>query len=185
MTGSLKPGDELVMAGWAGLDGSAVLVKEKTDHLKRVLPERILKNITELAASSDTGIIAGICESEGVSAMMEMSEGGVFGALWDMGAASNVGFEVDLKRILIRQESIEVCEIFDINPYLLRSKGAVLIGTDCGSRIVDRLTEEGVNAAVIGYVTGDADRVVKNGDSRRYLEPRHPDELEKVLDTKA
>ena len=172
------------MAGWAGLEGSAILVRERADHLRKHIPELFLKNITELASQADIGVINRVAEKEGASAIMEMNEGGVFGALWDMGAASDVGFEVDIKKILIRQESIEVCEIFDINPYLLRSGGAVLIGAGCGSRVADRLTEEGIISSVIGYVTEDAGRVVKNGDSRRYLEPRHPDELDRALDIK-
>ena len=56
-----------------------------------------------------------------------------FGALWEMGAASGVGIVADLDKIPIRQETIELCEVFDINPYLLISSGCMLIGCENGN----------------------------------------------------
>ena len=60
----------------------------------------------------------------GVSAMHDVTEGGVFGALWEMAEASGVGLEIDLKKIPIRQETIEICEFFNLNPYQLISSGS-------------------------------------------------------------
>lgn len=59
--------------------------------------------------------------------MHDVTEGGIFGALWEMAEASGVGLDIDLKKIPIRQETIEICEVYDINPYLLISSGAMLI----------------------------------------------------------
>lgn len=72
----------------------------------------------------------------GVSAMHDVTEGGIFGALWEMAEASGVGLCVDLKKIPIRQETIEICEFFNLNPYQLISSGSMLIGTDHGSQLV-------------------------------------------------
>lgn len=46
----------------------------------------------------------------GVGAMHDVTEGGIFGALWEMAEASGVGLEIDLKKIPLRQETVEVCE---------------------------------------------------------------------------
>lgn len=183
MTGSLKPGDELVVTKWIGLEGSARLACEKGDHLRKHLPESMVDRAEHFYEMIGTDVEEGIAESVGATAVMEAGEGGIFGALWDIGAASDVGFEVDLNSIPIRQETIEICEVFDINPYLLKSGGMLLLGTRTGVLLKDRLESAGIHATVIGYVTDKADRVVKNGDSRRFLEPRHPDELDKVLGT--
>ena len=109
--------------------------------------------------------------------MHDVTEGGVFGALWEMASASHVGIEVDLKKIPIRQETIEICEAFSINPYQLISSGSMLIGTDHGSRLTEELRRAGIHSAVIGYATPGRDRVVINGDERRFLEPPRADEL--------
>jgi hydrogenase expression/formation protein HypE len=39
-----------------------------------------------------------------------------------MAEASGVGLEIDLKKIPVRQETIEICEFFGINPYELISR---------------------------------------------------------------
>ena len=63
----------------------------------------------------------------GVSAMHDITEGGVFGALWEMGSGSGVGLDIDLKAIPIRQETVEVCEVLGLNPYILMSSGSMMI----------------------------------------------------------
>ena len=55
---------------------------------------------------------AAVAVTSGVSAMHDVTEGGIFGALWEMAEASGVGLEIDLKKIPIRQETVEVCEFF-------------------------------------------------------------------------
>lgn len=55
---------------------------------------------------------AAVAARSGVSAMHDITEGGIFGALWEMAEASGVGLEIDLKKIPVRQETIEICEFF-------------------------------------------------------------------------
>ena len=110
-----------------------------------------------------------------------MTEGGIFGALWEIGAASKVGMEIDLKKILLKQETVEICEFYDINPYMLISSGCMLIVTDQANYLVDRLNAEGIAAAVIGRVTEGNDRVIINGEEKRFLEPPKSDELYQVV----
>ena len=57
----------------------------------------------------------------------------------------------------------------------------MLIGTSKGNLLVETLEEAGIHATVIGCVTEGADRIVRNGDEKRYLEPRNTDEIYKAL----
>ena len=114
--------------------------------------------------------------------MHDVTEGGIFGALWEMAAASGVGLEIDLKAIPIRQETVEICEVFDINPYMLISSGSMLIGTSRGTRLVSELEKAGVPAVVVGHATVGNDRVIINGDEKRFLEPPKVDELYKIYE---
>lgn len=118
----------------------------------------------------------------GVHAMHDVTEGGIFGALWEMGAASGVGIVADLDKIPIRQETIELCEVFDINPYLLISSGCMLIGCENGNLLVERLQDAGIPAAVIGRATEGNDRVIRSGEETRFLEPAGSDELYKIYE---
>ena len=110
-----------------------------------------------------------------------MGEGGFLSALWKMAEASEVGLEADFRKVPIRQETIEVCEIFDLNPYKLQADGAVLIGICGGEALVQRLRNEGFMAEVIGQTNSGNDRLLYSGGSARYLERPTEDELQQLL----
>ena len=82
---------------------------------------------------------------------------------------------------VVWQETVEVSEVFDINPYMLDGTGSLLIVTNNGERLVDVLEEKGINASVIGIITSDKNRVLINGDETRFLEPQRGDEIYKLF----
>ena len=61
-----------------------------------------------------------------------IGEGGILAALWDMAEGAGIGLSVEMKKMTVRQETIEVCEVFHLNPYQLTSTGAVLMVTPKG-----------------------------------------------------
>ncbi|MCD8022849.1 MAG: hypothetical protein LUF30_07730 [Lachnospiraceae bacterium] len=94
-----------------------------------------------------------------------------------MAEPAGVGLEVDLRKIPVQQETIEICEYFDVNPYYLYSAGALLVGTEQAEALIAHLREIGIPAFVIGRVTDQNDRVIWNGENRRYLDRPKQDEL--------
>ena len=85
-----------------------------------------------------------------------------------------------MKKIPVRQETIEICEFYDLNPYEFLSGGALLMVTENGDALVEALMQEGISAAVIGMTTGGNDKIIRNQDETRYLEPTVPDEIWKI-----
>ncbi|MCH5267175.1 MAG: AIR synthase family protein [Lachnospiraceae bacterium] len=179
-TGGLQPGDELVMTKWAGLEGSAIIAGEKREELLQRLPVELVEAAAGFLKHLSVVPEARIAVEYGATAMHDVTEGGIFGALWEMGAASGVGITVDLCKIPICQETVEICEVFDINPYLLISSGCMLIGCKQGNLLVEKLDEAGIPAAVIGRATEGNDRIVRNGEETRFIEPPGTDELYKI-----
>lgn len=179
-TSGLQPGDELVMTKWAGLEGTAIIASEKAEKLQETLPKELIDTAAGFIKYLSVVPEAAVAMSTGVSAMHDVTEGGIFGALWEMGAASGVGITADLKKIPIRQETIEVCEVFDINPYRMMSSGSMLIGCKNGNLLVEELEKNGIPAAVIGRATDTNDRVIVNEYETRFLEPAGSDELYKI-----
>lgn len=171
MSTGLKPGMDIVMTKWAGASGAAWLVKEK----RNLLLSRFTHDFLERAESCGEEIScipeAVTAWKTGAAALHNISTDGVFGALWEFGMAGGVGLEVDLKKIPIRQESIEICEFFDVNPYTLASVGALLVGTEHGRQLVREYEKAGIPAAIIGQVRDDNDRMIVNGEERRFLTP--------------
>ncbi len=179
-TSSAKAGQDVVISKWIGLEGTSIIAKEKEE----VLLEKFSQNFIDIAKNFDQYISvvpeAATAVKSNVSAMHDVTEGGIFGALWEVAEASGVGLEIDMKRIPIRQETIEVCEVFDINPYGLISSGSMVMTCDNGHDLVRALEKEGIPATVVGKVTDSNDRVLRNEDEIRFLEPPKQDELYKI-----
>ena len=85
-----------------------------------------------------------------------------------------------MKKISIKQETIEVCEYFHLNPYQMTSAGSVLLVTDDGEGLASLLERNGVKASVIGKLTDSNDKVILNDSERRYIDRPAQDELLKI-----
>lgn len=181
-TGDLKPSQELVMTKWAGLEGTAILAKDKEAELLTRYPADLVEEAQAMIKHISVVKEAKIAREHGVVAMHDITEGGVFGALWEMAAASDAGLVVDLKKIPLRQETVEICEFFDLNPYMLISSGCMLMAAEHGNELAEALQREGIPAAVIGRITAGHDRVIINEEERRFLEPPKTDELYKAYE---
>ncbi len=180
-TGGAKPGMDIVVSKWIGIEGTAILAKEKETELRVRYATTFIDRAKDLDAYISVLSEAAVAARSGVSAMHDVTEGGIFGALWEMAEASGVGLEIDLKKIPVRQETIEVCEFFGINPYELISSGCMLMAAQDGNFLVHELEKAGIPATVIGKATAGNDRVLLNEEERRFLEPPKPDELYRVI----
>jgi hydrogenase maturation factor len=180
-TAGLKPGQELVMTKWAGLEGTAIIAGEKEEELKTKYTSDFIQGAKDFMKHISVVKEARIGKNLGVTAMHDVTEGGIYGALWEIAAASKVGLKIDLKKIPIKQETVEICEFYDLNPYLLISSGCMLMGTNNGNELVEELAKAGISAAVIGRVTDGHERIIVNDEEMRYIEPPKSDELYKVL----
>ncbi len=179
-TGGAQPGDDVVVTKWIGLEGTSIIAREKEDKLKVRFPEAFIRKAADFNKYISVVPEAAIAVKHGVSSMHDVTEGGIYGALWEMAEASGAGLDIDLLSIPVRQETIEVCEVFGLSPYQLISSGSMLITTQGGHDLVRELEKEGIHATVIGKVTGSNDRVLINGEERRFLEPPGADELYKI-----
>ena len=180
-TGGAKPGMDIIATKWIGLEGTAIIAHEKEEELCTHFSRHFVEQAQALDRYLSVMPEAATAVKSGVGAMHDVTEGGIFGALWEMAEASGVGLEIDLKKIPLRQETVEVCEFFHINPYELISSGCMLMAAADGNELIRRLKENCIEATVIGKATAGNDRVLMNEDECRFLEPPKTDELYKVI----
>lgn len=179
-TGGARAGMDMIVTKWIGIEGTSILAKEHEKELSTRFSAPFIERARSLDAYLSVLKEAEVAVASGVSAMHDVTEGGIFGALWEMAEASGVGLEIDLKKIPIRQETVEICEFFGINPYQLISSGSMLMAAEDGTRLVHELEKAGIPAVIVGKATAGNDRVLCNEEERRFLEPPKTDELYKV-----
>lgn len=180
-TKGAKPGQDIVMTKWIGLEGTAILAGKKREELLSRYPEYLVDE----AASFDKylSIIpeAATAVKSGVCVMHDASEGGILATLWELAEGSGVGLQIDMKKLPIRQETVEVCEFCDVNPYELLSGGCLVMTAEDGNSLVLALQEQGIPAVVVGKITDSNDRLIFNGEEKRFLDKPAADEIYKYI----
>lgn len=171
---------DLVVTKGIALGAAAYLAKTRREELLARFSPGFIHGAENFAEEYSACKEAEIAVEHGALAMQDLSEGGIFGALWEMADGAGVGLDVTLKKIPIRQETVEICEFFGVNPYQMLSTGALLIAVKDGEGLVQKLGIEGIPAAVIGRTTAGNERILRNGEEVRYLDKPQMDEMYRV-----
>lgn len=174
-------GDILIAGYVAGL-GSAVMADLKKNELKKVFSEPFIKDALAFKEHLSIKEIAEIAFSEGAGYVFPFAEGGIFSGLWEMAEKLKSGMSIDIRKIPIRQETVELSEVIQINPYLIDSTGAVMIVTDNGNELLRTLTVSGINAALVGTLKPGNDRILQNGEEVRYIDRPKEDEIYRLYE---
>ena len=120
-------GDKIFITKFCGIEGTGIIACDCAEEVSEILtPEEI----TEAAAMLDMvsvvkeGVIAG---DIGVSAMHDITEGGVLGAVWELCQVAGLGAAIDINAIPVKPVTEKICKHFGIDYLRLISSGCMLI----------------------------------------------------------
>lgn len=182
----MRPGDRVYLTKAVSVEGTSIIARELGPRLEKlgVSPAEIrrcrgfLKDISILAEAA----MAARCP--GVSAMHDVTEGGLSTALLELSWAGGHRIRVDLGRIPVFDETRRLCRLLGIDPLGLIGSGSLLIC--CRPADADRLAADvraaGIRITAIGEVTaGDSGiRAFKDGKAAHW--PRFEvDEITKLF----
>lgn len=176
-----KPGDDIIVTKYVGLEGTAILALDFEKYLKEKLPKETIEKAQGLVKSI-SAIEDGLTATAiGVSAMHDITEGGLLGAIYEITEASGVGAEVYADRIPILPETQVICQVFEIDPLALISSGSMLICTSKGQEVVRALNEKSIPASIIGRVIPSGRFLLKSGE-KIPITPPERDELYRAIE---
>ncbi|MCM1309247.1 MAG: AIR synthase-related protein [Butyrivibrio sp.] len=167
----VKPGDEIVATKWQGLEETAVILADgelRARLFTRYSPQ-YFEQMEECAEWLTVRDEARFAVRFGAFAMHDVSDGGIYGALWDFAEGAGYGLEIASDSIPFRQETVEIAEFFGIDAYRMKSSGSLLIAGKDGAKLAARLSEAGIPSRVIGRFTDNNDKIIRNGDEISYL----------------
>lgn len=179
-SGGLRPGDHVWMTKTAGLEGTAILAADEADVLAP-LGEGLLARARALGARISVVPEVRALRAAGVqpTALHDVTEGGVLGALWELAEAAGVGLEVDAAAIPVAPETAAICRHLGLDPLRLISSGVLLVGAPPGVDVAAALAPAGIPAARIARALPAAEgRWLRTADGgRQPLAPPWGDEL--------
>ena len=172
-----RPGDSVVIWGAAGHFGVSRLIQADRERLRERFSERFLRE----SLMAETDVYAH--SIPGAYLMHDVSYGGVYRALYELSEWSGLGMELTHENIPVRQDTIEIAEFYNMNPYCLMGVG-IMTGL-CHEADLDILKnspeyQEGF-ISIAGVLTEKKEKVVRSErfNMQRFLTPYTQDEIYK------
>ena len=127
--------------------------------------------VDDAMAAASVGV-----RDNGVTAMHDATECGVWGGLFEIAQASRVGMQIDKEKIIVPEEVVKICDMFQIDPYSSISEGTLLL--TCrphkAGEVVRVLAGKGIQSSIVGEVTPQEQgiKVFEGGRSHALQHPR-------------
>ena len=122
-----------------------------------------------------TAVSVGVRDA-GVTAMHDATECGIWGGLYEIAQAADLGARVVREKIVVEDCVREICQYFGIDPYAAISEGTLII--TCreykAQEVVKELTQKGIAASIVGELIdqGHGMILVEGGSERKLEHPR-------------
>jgi len=180
----VKQGDLIFMTKMAGLEGSGIIAYDYEEQLRGKLSAVEIeeaKAYLNMVSVVKEGVVAG---RTGYSAMHDVTEGGILGAVWELCHAAGLGAEVWEDKIPVSEVTQKICAIYGIDPLRLISSGCMLIiaGTEIKDKMMREMEKHDIKISLIGEIKEPEHEIklISNGISSEISAPES-DELYKVV----
>lgn len=182
-----SPGDMILLTQGIAIEGTAILAQERAEEVRRELGDEFQTRAARFLEDPGLSVVTAsrvVGDIGGVTAMHDVTEGGLANALWEVAEASEVGLAVIESEIPRFWESSQLAEIFQMNLLGAIGSGALVMTAKesaCGS-LIEGLSAKGIGAHVIGRVRDLEQGVVLMRGQTEVTLPRFgTDEVGRVL----
>lgn len=165
LSSGVCPGDSLILTKGIAVEGTSILAREAEDQLaERGIPTETLHRAAGFLFDPGISVLedARIAVEAGeVHAMHDPTEGGLSGGIYELAAASGVGFDIDADSIPMLPECKLFCEVLGLDPLGLIASGSLLaaVAPESAGAVLDALSGEGIDVSVIGVANDNAGEI--------------------------
>lgn len=177
---SIKVGDVIAVSKDIGLEGTSIILEEKGNEF--LSEDELIKESIDI---KDLSVLreAKIAVDFNVKYMHDVTEGGIYGALWECSEAIGKGIEVDNIKIPVKDVTKKIGSHYNINIYGLISSGSMLMvfNEEDFKAYKKACLEKNIKITQIGEVTEENKKIlIDNGKKIEIPEPAS-DELYKII----
>ena len=185
--GGAAPGDVLLLTKAVAIEGSALLAHELAGMLVPQIEPEIITAAQGLLAAPGLSIVpdaAALRAVPGVTALHDVTEGGVAMAVREIAAGSGVGAELDRGAVPVLPATVALARALALDPLGMLGSGSLLATArpDAVSGLLASATAAGVEVTPVGRLLGPGDDcwLVDNGQ-RQALPRFDTDEVSRAL----
>ena len=194
-SGKAVAGDTLLMTKTAAIEGTWIAAMEHGDRLSGILSEADIseaRNFLDQLSVVKEGVLAVSCAPNkksyneqgymhsAVHLMHDATEGGIFGASYEMAELSGLGLVVEESAIPVHPLTERITSALGLDAMRLISSGSILIATSEPDTILNKFAENGVICTAIGTFTESGFFVKDKSGELVPLLPPDADELYKL-----
>lgn len=179
------PGDVVLLAGAAAIEGTALLAREKADDLRRRgYGDDFLRRCAEMLYKPGISVLPAAraaMRAGGVHAMHDPTEGGIATGLWEMAVASGRRIVADPEAVPVAPQTVVLCREYGLDPLGVIASGALLVSVAPAAEgaVRQAIASTGLACAMIGRVE-EGEAMVLTPDGRPW--PRYDqDEVTKAF----
>lgn len=177
-----EAGDILYVSKGMGIEGSYILANDYQEHLikKGVSAESIseaasyLKFLSVLPESR-------LARKNGVKAMHDVTEGGVYGAISEMAAASGLGYIIEKDNFKTTKAISEISKKLKLDPAALISSGSMLMSAAPDNNLEEIFKENKIELIRVGRLIENGTYIEEKGKKNDFIKP-DKDELWKFIE---
>ncbi|SKA05316.1 AIR synthase family protein [Selenihalanaerobacter shriftii] len=149
-----KIGDDIIVTKWVALEGTSILATDYYEHLINLNINKELLTQAKKMIKDISVIPEGLIGANfGVNAMHDVTEGGLYGSLYELTEAANVGFIIDQQKIPLHPATEIITKTLGLNPYQLIGSGMMILTSNNGVKLVNELSKNEIKATIIGKIT--------------------------------
>ncbi len=153
---NMKPGDRVLMTKAVAVEGTAIIAREFGDRLVRIgVPLAEIENcrgfLDNISILPEAALALKV---SGISAMHDVTEGGLATALAELSLAGNHRIRVDMEKIPIFPETARICGLLKLDPLGLIGSGSLLIccRNYAAKQLVQNIRKAGIAVSILGEV---------------------------------
>jgi HAD superfamily hydrolase (TIGR01509 family) len=152
----LRPGDQVIMTKAAAVEATAIIAREMRPQLlargmSSAEVDACTRFLEQISIITEARIAAGF---KAVSALHDVTEGGVATALEEFSQAAGFGLQIEINAIPVFEATRRIGALLNLNPLGLIGSGSLLIGCrpEAAPLLMAELKAAGVAASRIGEV---------------------------------
>lgn len=160
VSSNAKPTNIILATKQCAISSAAILAMSFPETVKNKLGKQVYNDGCNLFYQTSSlkdalTAVGNAHERTEITAMHDVTEGGILGAIYELAVASNNGVIVYNDALPIGETPKQICHLFNIDPRYCIGAGSMIIavGKDHGNAVIARLKVQNIDCVVVGELT--------------------------------
>lgn len=178
-----REGDKIIITKGPAIEAAGIFATMFPKHIAKNYGHEFAQEAQNLfyrmsvVEDAMTAVRIGV-RDDGISAMHDATECGIWGGLYEIAQAAGLGARIDKSKIVIEDYVQEICDLFDIDPYKSISEGTLIV--TCrphkADHLIHILEENDIKASIVGeLIAAKHGILVREDKAEKPLEHPHVD----------